>query len=259
MRPFSFARIVLLAISAIFLYSCTDKKEEFVTEPLSDYYPLETGKFITYRVDSTVFTHFGRTIEKHSYQVKHVVDAKITDNLGRPSYRIYMYIRDTTGLQDWTPNGSYMITPLKDQVEVIEDNLRFIKLHMPLRDGYSWRGNTYLYDNAYEPLGFKFNNDNALKSWDYFYDFSSPSFTYRNKTYNDVYTVQQNDFEDNDPLPVFDTAAIYAGANIGEERYARNVGLVFKNYVLWEYQRNLSNPSAFYTGFGITMWMIDHN
>src|ERR1043165_6004254 len=106
--------------------------------------PLEKGKYITYRLDSTVFTNFGRTTEVHSYLVKHVVDTVLTDNSGRPAYRIYTYLSDTTGTQPWQPNGSYLITVLDDRVEISEDNLRVIKLHLPILPGSQWKGNAFL-------------------------------------------------------------------------------------------------------------------
>src|SRR5204862_8097681 len=96
--------------------------------------PLQHGKYITYRVDSIIFTNFGRTTEIHSYLVKHVVDTLITDNLGRPSYRVFTYISDTTGSLPWQPNGSYFITVLDDRVELIEDNLRVMKIHIPITE-----------------------------------------------------------------------------------------------------------------------------
>ena len=38
--------------------------------------------------------------------------------------------------------------------------------------------------------------------------------------------------------------------------YSKNIGLVYRKFELWEYQ---TSPNTHYTGFGITMWMIDHN
>src|SRR5687767_15944632 len=116
-------RLTLIAFLLVSLFSCTEKKEEFLTESLSDYLPLQPGKYITYRIDSLVFTNFQRDVEIHSYQVKHLVDAEITDNLGRVSYRVYRFLRDTAGTTAWVSNGSYFVTPLADQVEVVENNL----------------------------------------------------------------------------------------------------------------------------------------
>src|SRR6266498_5784956 len=101
----SLLNLVLTASIACFFFSCK-KTEQYQSAALSDYYPMQVGKYITYRVDSTIFTNFGHTIQIHSYQIKHSIDALVTDNLGRPAYRVFRYIRDTAGTQPWTPNGS---------------------------------------------------------------------------------------------------------------------------------------------------------
>ena len=98
MRFLPLKSVVLTAFAGMLLASCSDKIENFQTENIQDYtLTLEPGKYIIYRLDSLVFTNFGRTEEVHKYQLKDVVDAKITDNLGRPSYRIFRYLRDTAG------------------------------------------------------------------------------------------------------------------------------------------------------------------
>src|SRR5215470_1597329 len=122
MRISPLIRFCIFTFISISIFSC--KKQVEVIDD-TDYQkarlleltiPLQAGKYITYRVDSTVFTNFGRTTEVHKYLVKHVVDALVTDNLDRPSYRIYTYISDTTGTQPWQANGSYLITIVDDHV-----------------------------------------------------------------------------------------------------------------------------------------------
>jgi hypothetical protein len=248
-------RFCLLSTLFVSLYSCTSKKEDYITEPLSDYFPLEVGKYITYRLDSLVFVDFERVPEIHRYQVKHVVDALVTDNLGRPSYRIFRYLRDSAGIENWVPNGSYFITPLDFQIEVVEDNLRFIKLHAPLRESYSWRGNKYLATDPYDLFGFAFSPDNDMWKWDYTYDFSQSPFEWQGYTYDNVYSVEQEDIADR--VPIVDWTS-YASRVRSVERYSKNIGLIYRDYQLWEYQPD-SAPYPFYIGFGITMWMIDHN
>ena len=110
-------RLILLQVTFITLFSCSHKSEEFVSEKLSDYLPLQPGKYITYRLDSLVYTSFGTISETHRYQAKYVVDAQITDNLGRPSYRVYTYLRDSAGTQSWTATGTFFVTPLTNQIE----------------------------------------------------------------------------------------------------------------------------------------------
>lgn len=253
--------LTLLAASLFALFSCNEK-EEFTTEALSDYIPLSQGKYITYRLDSMVFTSFGRVTEFHKYQVKHVIDAKITDNLGRPSYRVFKYLKDSvntsswTAAQPWTNAGSYFITTLDNQVELIEDNLRIIKLHLPIKENYTWKGNSYLSADPYTPK-FNFSNDDNIATWDFTYKSSLPVFSYRGINYSNVYTVEQTDETFNVPITI---PTSYASKSRSVERYSKNTGLIYREYVLWEYQPNTGGSGGPYkTGFGVTMWMIDHN
>ena len=240
----------------ILALSCTSEKEELPTEPVEDYMLLTPGTYITYRLDSLVFTSFGRVIETHRYQVKEQVDAQITDNLGRPSFRVFRYLRDSLGTTAWQPSGTYYVTPLADQIEVVEDNLRFIKLHMPIRENFSWKGNKYLPNEPYYPK-YPFNNDISIQDWDFFYDGSSTSFSYRGNNYNDVYTVEQIDEANNVPITA---PGSYASKSRSVEKYSKNIGLVYREYELWDYQPNTGLPGGpYYTGFGIRKWMIDHN
>lgn len=255
----------LLAIVMTLLFSCSDKKEEFDTEPLSDYLPLQPGKYITYRVDSLVFTNFQRDVEMHSYQVKHLVDTVVSDALGQPSYRIYRFVRNAAGTDNWVSNGSYYITPFRDQVEVVENNLRFVKLHGPIKEGNSWFGNKYLPNDPYASLGYNFGNDDNMKNWEYRFDLFEPVFNYNGETYTDVYTIEhEDDLQNVQPGTSWPDVIVSDPANIGFrtrsiEKYAKNVGLVYRHHEIWEYQPNTSGPDPYFIGFGISMWMIDHN
>lgn len=257
MRIISTRLIVLFTVVVSGLISCSKEKEEWVAaEPLADYLPLEVGKFITYRVDSLVTNPlFNTSMETHSYQIKHVVDAQLTDNLGRPAYRIYRFQRNADGSGPWQAAGSYFITPLTNQIETVEENLRFIKLRDPLREGFSWKGNSYLPNNPYQALGYSFSVDNSMGRWDYTYDRFDESEEINGQTYANVWTVEQIDDQEGDPVtrPEF-----YANRSRFVEKYAKNIGLVYRQLILWEYEVNIS-PTPTYNGFGITMWMIDHN
>jgi hypothetical protein len=185
MRLLPISRISILTIAVFSFFSCTKKIEEYKTASINEYYPLAVGKYITYRLDSTVFSNFGLNTDVNSYQVKHLIESQITDNLGRPSYRVFLYLRDTAGTQDWRQAGSYFITPLSDQVEVIEDNLRFIKMHLPVKEKFSWKGNAYLIYEPYSSI-YSFTNDNDMDLWDYQYENIHDVFTYKQQTLSDV-------------------------------------------------------------------------
>jgi hypothetical protein len=246
--------LFLLTLSLVFI-SC-EEKEVFEAEEMEAYMPVEPGKYIIYRLDSLVFTNFGRNEEIHRYQVMHQVDAQITDNQGRPAYRVYTFIRDSLGTMPWQASGTYSVTILGDQVEVQEDNLRFIKLHAPLNDGFNWKGNRFMPTDPYDAL-FPFTNDDNIDDWDYYYDGTPASFSYRGETYDNVVTVEQVDETFNVPIT---NPGVFALKSRSVERYSKDIGLVFRQYELWDYQPNTGGSGGGYkTGFGITMWMIDHN
>jgi len=269
MRTPRIRRFLVIASGIILIFSC-NKKASFDTTDFQQQrlfemlIPLQHGKYITYRVDSMIFTNFGRSTEIHSYLIKHVVDTLITDNLGRPSYRVFTYLSDTTGTAPWQPNGSYFITVLDDRVEVIEDNLRVMKIHIPVREGNSWKGNMYLPEDPYSSE-YSFSNDDNMADWNFFFDgplqssltLQDSTHTY---TYNDVYTIT----EDNEIDPVTDPSD-YGSTTIAQEMYSKNIGLVHRELTMWEQQPNPSGnpPNVVYDpyriGFGIKMWMVDHN
>jgi hypothetical protein len=251
---FTLRNSFLVVITLVF-FSCSGKKEEFVTEPLSDFMVLQPGKYITYRLDSLVFTNFGKNTEIHKYQMKHEIDAELVDNLGRPSWRVYTYLRDSAGTELWTPIGSYFITPLAQRIEVTDDNLRVTKLQLPITEGFQWKGNTYLPDEPYAEA-YDFNNDNDMKTWNFTYDAFEPISTYQGHNYTDVRTIIQQD--DSFNVPVVDVST-YGYKTLAIEKYAKNIGMVYRKYEMWEYQPNISGANPYNTGFGVTLWMIDHN
>ena len=180
----------------------------------------------------------------------------ITDNLGRPSYRVFRYLRDTAGLQPWSQAGSFFITALSDQVELIEDNLRVIKMHLPIKNKFSWKGNKYLPSNPYGSL-YTFSNDDNMDDWDFNYDGEPSSFSYGGKNYTGVYSIEEVNESLNVPIT---NANAYGIKTRAVEKYSKNIGLVYREYELWEYQPNPGGTGGpFKTGFGLRQWMIDHN
>jgi hypothetical protein len=334
-------QLIFLASGMLLFFSCK-RTEEFQTDHLSDYtIPLQVGKYITYRLDSTVYTAFGTNAEIHSYQEKHVVDAQLPDGLGRPSYRIFRYLRDisdSTG--PWKPAGTYWITVMNNTVELTENNLRFVKLALPFKKDFSWKGNHYLPSDPYSSL-FTFTNDKleTLADWDYTYTETKGSMIINGKTFNNVLTdsiIDENTAPDtvqvvnntasiranvknvylrgnatdtvkaivdtpstngfilsicnraNWPLildsivtpqdyarsyewsnkkwtysggkDTLDPLLPFAYRNYAIDKYAKGVGLIYQEYIIWDFQPpHLNIPNGQQNGFGIRRSIIDHN
>jgi len=255
---FSLAMLGLLAITG-----CKKETEEFSSEPLSEYLPLQIGKYISYRLDSTVFTESGRKEVIRTYQEKFEVAQELTDNLGRPSYRLDRFIRDSAGNNAWTRAGAIFITPVDKTIEVISDNLRVLKLVFPVTEGNSWKGNRYISsgttnnpEGPYSAL-YDFNDDAHIHidDWDFTYENKGETITLNDQTITDVVTVTGPDESAN--APVTDPAS-FGSRTYSLDQYAKNIGLVFQELILWEYQPN-PNGTPFKVGFGVKRSMIDHN
>lgn len=246
----------LFPMLLFFLLSCTQQKEDFVTENISDYMPLQTGKTFTYRLDSTIFTQSGSRTEIHKYQVKHSIQAETIDNKGQKTFVVQRQINNENATGNWVNNGTYLITAYENKIEVINDNMRVIALQMPLKQGFSWKGNAHL---PFEP--FINLHDYSLVG----YNINSWEFNYKNfgdttltQPYNNVWTVEQH----NESLNIPVTSANAIGTQeVSTEKYAKGVGLIYKNFELYEYQPGGSTdfPAPHYTGFAIKMWLVSHN
>ena len=255
--------LITSALACIVFFGCGKETEEFTSAPVSDYLPLQVGNYITYRLDSTVFTSFGTVNTIKSFQEKHIVDAKITDALGRDSYRVLRFIRDTLGIQPWAPAGTYSITPTDKTMEVIENNLRVVKLVMPIKQDVTWKPNRYLTEEAYTPL-YSFNVvDVGITNWDYTYSSVDGQLTVKGKNYDDVITVDGIDeslYANRDSFTVTNPSVAVAYASYVQDHYAKGIGLISQQFILWEYQGpNGSNQTGAKIGFGIRRSIIDHN
>lgn len=254
MRLNAFTLSAVFAATAV-LFSCKKESEQLSPDTPSAYVPAQAGKYITYRTDSTVFVNFGRVQEVHYYQEKHQVDAAITDNLGRKAYRVFRFLRDSAGLTPWRPSGSFLITPTETGVETTEDNLRMVRLAFPLRQDFNWKGNRFLPDEPFNNL-YNFSNDDNMEEWDFTYTGINETLTLRGRNLDSVVTVEHINESLNVPVAI---PGAYGFINYSREQYARSIGLIQQELVMWEYQPNPGGSSPYRTGFGIKRVMIDHN
>ena len=272
MNPFTMRskrlHLITAALACFIFFGCDKKTEEFTSASLSDYLPLQVGKYITYRLDSTVFTNFGTVTVVKYYQEKQIVDAKITDALGRDSYRILRFLRDTAATQPWAPAGTYSITPTDKTIEVIENNLRFVKLVMPVKQDFTWKGNNFLADKAFGSI-YSFDiADAGMADWDYSYSSTESSMVLKGQTFNNVLTVDvdisdpffNTNFDPNSNSVNITNTSSPAYATYLQDNYAQGIGLIYQRFIMWEYQPpNGSNQTGAKIGFGVKRSIIDHN
>ena len=166
---------------------------------------------------------------------------------------VVTHITDSLGVGPWVQNGTYTITPVDKRLEVTENNLRVIKLNLPIHEGFTWKGNTYLPNQPYNPE-FPLGIDGSMAIWDFIYEKVNSSETINGIQLANVTTVFHIDELQNVPI-VSNTE--FASREQSIEKYAKGIGLVSREFQLWENQLTTYDPVLI--GFGVKMWMIDKN
>jgi hypothetical protein len=242
-----FCRYTILSFLIIIIYSC-NKNNPLITDTPADYYPMHVGNYIIYRMDSLKFVNVGSQDSVISYHAKEVVDDTITDNLGRLSYRVIRYLSDTNEIAEWTPSIAYMVTPLPGSVEVVENNLRFIKMITPVQDGITWLGNAYIDTKSDDsPVPY-------MDGWNYIYSSTGMPFNVLAGTVPMSVIVN----EANNVSGLGDSS--YTQTIFSEEVYGKNIGLIYKRFLYSVYQSpNVEYPAGATIGYGLTFNMVSHN
>lgn len=134
----------MIAFSAIVMslvVSCDTK----TAEPIyigKEYFPLSSGNWIIYDVDSTVYDDFLGQVFNFKYQVKEVQAGTFISDSGQEKMRIERFFR-ADSLQSWKINNVWTQYLKENKALRTEENITYVKLSFPLELNRSWNGNTY--------------------------------------------------------------------------------------------------------------------
>lgn len=204
-----FRNIILMFLFAttISMVSCRDDDYPPV-DPGYTYFPDNVGHWAIYRVDSAVWNSFYANEPSNPefymtfrYYIKEIIESHFTDNQGRLTQRIERYRKDSID-GEWYYADTWFANLTATTAEKVEENIRYVKLVFPVRDGKTWNGNTF----------------NYLGEQEYFYDKTYNPLTVNNITYDSTVTVIEKDY-----------------SNIIEEYnqyevYAKNTGMIYKRF-----------------------------
>jgi len=193
-----------------------------------DYFPGTTGGYIIYDVDSISYRQLP-TIDTvyYKFQVKEKVDTQYTDNEGRPTLKIIRYKKiynDTIpySQMSWEFQDVWAANITKTTAEVVEENVRFVKLIFPVKKNATWNGNA----------------QNTLGQWDYKYSEIDAGASVGGISFEKTARVTQKYF-----LSAINKQNYY-------ERYAKNVGMIYRIIEDYDYQdgNGNANPGHIYGG-----------
>ena len=241
--------IILIASAAL---SCKKEIEVLKPQILTDYYPLKVGNIITYQVDSTIFVNLGTVKTIRSYLMRDRIDSIITDNLGRPSFKVRRSVRSQADSTKWIDTYSYLVTydSSKQRLELVENNLRFIKLASPLSTGVQWNGTSFINSSSSELQ--------YLSDWRFIYENVRRPYTVNGISYTETVTVNQR----NDSIGTPSNKSFYFEKTIAKEVYSKSIGLIYKEFLHEAWQpANGSSAAGYYepNSYGIKLSILSHN
>ena len=242
---------VSILILFITIISCTKETANLELPTISTYYPLQVGKSITYKLDSTVYLNLGTTKEVRSYVIQDRIDAIINDNVGRPSYKVKRMLRNSSDTTKWQDLTSYLVTVDDKQLELVDKNLRFIILKEPIRDNSSWKGNSFINTISFPQFQF-------LDQWEYEYENVGKPFLVNGQTFPETISVIQQV----DTLGSPQNKSFYYEIIIAKEVYAKNIGLISKEFFHETWQPPNANSSNGYfeaNSYGIKLSILKSN
>lgn len=197
--------LFFLLIGIVFISCKKDPKTVPTVDLGYNYFPEEVGSYIIYEVDSIAYDDKSNVRDTTRYLLKEVIESVFTDNSGRPTLRIERYKKMYNDsipydAMAWVGPKVWHANRTSTTAEKVEENIRFIKLAFPAEEGKEWDGNTF------NTLGEKYYEIMSV---------DEPE-TVNSMYFDSVVFIQQ--YKQIDFIEYINEY----------EKYARNVGLIYK-------------------------------
>ncbi len=226
-RGYTFSIFSFCVILSIVFLSCEKQSvtEDFDEDKFGyDYFPLEVGKYWIYEVDSIIYDDEGATVIETRSQIREEIVEVFEDASGDDIFRIERYWRSGDSVQ-WEVTDVWAAHKNSSQAFRIEENLKFVKFVFPPLDGTRWDSNLFL-DNstvitvAGESISmFAGWDDSRIESVDQVENIGI-------QEYEKVATILLTDDEEANTIE----------RRYALEKYARGVGLIYKEYEILDSQ-----------------------
>lgn len=172
-----------------------------------DYAPNKIGSYIVYDVDSTYYDDFSHDTLNFKFRIKEKFEENYIDNQGRSAVKIVRYIKKYNPVLSydniaWTIKDVWSCIKTNTSYEVVEENVRLIKLSFPVKTDAYWNGNA----------------QNTIGEWNYKYNYIDNTETVNGTLFEKVLFVEQKD----DKLKNVIHRQYYI------EKYAKNIGLIYR-------------------------------
>lgn len=191
MKKFAILGLIFL------LFSCQNTAKTIISPLGYEFFPLEIGRFVIYEVNKTSYFS-SNPPEKKQYQLKEVITDSFVNEMGQKVYVVERSVRDNE-TQNWKIATVLSAYISNNQLVVMDNNISFVKLSFPVKEGLIWNGNFY---NNYSRENYVITDFNK-------------SFIINNLTFEKTLKVKQG--EETPDFTKF---------QFREEIFAENVGLI---------------------------------
>ncbi|MFC2176371.1 hypothetical protein ACFLR1_05320 [Bacteroidota bacterium] len=231
-------------VCCFFLSSCY-KKDVDLPEIGLEYFPIDLGKFVEYKVDSVwqddPIGQIGSG-EVH-YLLRDVNESSFTDEEGRQAIRVERS-RKQKGEVFWNIKDVWHRVRTSFFAEQNEENVIFVKLRFPVKNEKAWDGNAR---NTWKSLQEIYKQNTVPQEWPYTCQNVHEPYTINGFTFDSTVTVLQ-----------IDRSAVFGLNVFAKEVYAKNVGLIHKEIRMYDVQTNPSSTTdTDSVGFSFEMVVTD--
>lgn len=200
------------ALLAIFALSACSKSEIDPSDSFGyEYFPIDSGRITIYKVDTTFYDLFNNTVFTRSWEVKEQIILTDKDPEDNDRVRVARSIRTWGTDNDFSIPVINYATRSTTTLDYQDNNLRFIKLAFPVVNEQTWFGNVYVDETIEE-------NQEFYADWNYTYQNVDEPFSVGSLSFDETVLVSQ----------VADNPENLLTYRFAEERYAKNVGLIYR-------------------------------
>lgn len=133
-------RLFIIVLVLAFAFTSCEPGGEFAPDTLgAEYFPLKTGTYHIYDVDSIVIV--ANTETRYQYQLRLDVTEEYQNAAGNKAFVIQRSKRATTS-GPWKLVDTWSAWTDARNAVSIEGNQSFVKLQFPIQSGSQWNGNT---------------------------------------------------------------------------------------------------------------------
>ncbi|HMU97420.1 MAG TPA: hypothetical protein PLC61_07715 [Chitinophagales bacterium] len=224
-------KILYILIFTLVIVSCKKETETIELSNDYNYFPTKIGSYIIYKGDSILYNYFFSEVKRtKSFYLKEVVSDTSRDNLNRLAYEVDIFESQDLN-STWTHKVKWYKVIDNKTAESVEDNLRYLKLVFPSKVGLTWNANKFISDR----IPYIYAIDSTLDIFN-----SRAVIIQKDVTYTNSFTSFDSTLT---VVNLIDSSGVdYYKFT---EKYARNIGLVYKeqwNVVAKDPGRNPNLP-----------------